>query len=828
LWYCRYMDDVLLGIILRRLDAVPIGSEASDLLLAALDSDEALSAELRADGGESVSAQPVEPGLEPVEAYLASLSVSGFRGIGTPATLDLTPGPGLTLVVGRNGSGKSSFAEGLEILLTGSVRRWEKPAPAVTRDSWRNKHAGDVVDVRAQIVIEGRGLAEVDRAWQPGAGLDDSVSWLQASGEKRTTADELGWSTALREYRPFLSHSELEAFFGRPSELHDLLASVLGLDELTAASARLSVERKAREDAHTAIKQRLEPLRERLSGLTDERATQCLQALSGQTWGVAAAKAIAAGTVIPDGSELGLLRRIAQLSPPSAEGVRDAVEALRDAAEGVEEVAGSSAGRALALASLLDLALEHQEAHGDDGGDCPVCGRRGALTAQWRTETQLHVADLRNQAEAAQTAADLARTAVEQALSLMQGPPPFLAAGWPTAGVDVTSTRDAWARWAKTPTGSAADPGWLRELADHLEGLRSGLAATVEALSTQAVHELRLRDDQWAPLAAEAAAWCADAGPVLAALSVVPALKKARSWLVAATAELRAARLAPLADQARAIWAMLRQESNIDLGVFRLASTGPQRKLELDVSIDGTPGAALGVMSQGEVNALALSVFLPRATMPQSPFRFLVIDDPVQAMDPAKVDGLARVLERVAADRQLIVFTHDNRLATAIRDLDIEATILEVTRRPGSIVQVRTSLDPVSQPLADAAAVNTDDQVSAEVASRVVPGLCRSAVEAALTRSIWRQQLRRGRTRQEIETALDTARRRLVSLASLAFFGSSQQGGQVLTRLNREGRSFGDTFQALNRGAHQPYAGDLTQLISGSRRLAAKVDEISP
>ena len=410
----------------------------------------------------------------------------------------------------------------------------------------------------------------------------------------------------------------------------------------------------------------------------------------------------------------------------------------------------------------------------------------------------------------------------------MQAPPPFLAVGRPTAGLDVTSTREAWARWAQTPTGSAADPGWLRALADHLEGLRGGLGATVEALSAQASDELRLRDDQWAPLAAEVAAWCADAEPALAALSVVPALKKARSWLVDATGELRAARLAPLADQARAIWAMLRQESNVDLGVFRLASTGPQRKLELDVSIDGAPGAALGVMSQGEVNALALSVFLPRATMPQSPFRFLVIDDPVQAMDPAKVDGLARVLEQVASDRQVIVFTHDNRLATAIRDLDIDATILEVTRRPGSVVQVRTSLDPVSQPLADAVAVNTDDKVPAKVASRVVPGLCRSAVEAALTRSIWRQQLRSGRTRQDIETDLDAARRRLVSLASLAFFGSSQQGGQVLTRLNREGRPFGDTFQALNKGAHEPYAGDLTQLIADSRRLAAKIDEISP
>jgi predicted ATPase len=30
------------------------------------------------------------------------------------------------LVIGRNGSGKSSFAEALEILVTGSLRRWEE------------------------------------------------------------------------------------------------------------------------------------------------------------------------------------------------------------------------------------------------------------------------------------------------------------------------------------------------------------------------------------------------------------------------------------------------------------------------------------------------------------------------------------------------------------------------------------------------------------------------------------------------------------------------------------------------------------------------------
>ena len=52
-------------------------------------------------------------------ATLTEITVEGFRGIGPRRSLRLTPGPGLTLVVGRNGSGKSSFAEGVEILLTG-------------------------------------------------------------------------------------------------------------------------------------------------------------------------------------------------------------------------------------------------------------------------------------------------------------------------------------------------------------------------------------------------------------------------------------------------------------------------------------------------------------------------------------------------------------------------------------------------------------------------------------------------------------------------------------------------------------------------------------
>ena len=43
------------------------------------------------------------PDRRPVPVWLSGISVEGFRGIGPRAELRLDPGPGLTLVVGRNG-----------------------------------------------------------------------------------------------------------------------------------------------------------------------------------------------------------------------------------------------------------------------------------------------------------------------------------------------------------------------------------------------------------------------------------------------------------------------------------------------------------------------------------------------------------------------------------------------------------------------------------------------------------------------------------------------------------------------------------------------------
>jgi hypothetical protein len=73
-------------------------------------------------------------------------------------------------------------------------------------------------------------------------------------------------------------------FFGRPpSELFDLLASVLGLEDLAAADKRLQAAAKLRDNELSAAKKDLELLRPRLTVLAtqDERADACVKALAG-------------------------------------------------------------------------------------------------------------------------------------------------------------------------------------------------------------------------------------------------------------------------------------------------------------------------------------------------------------------------------------------------------------------------------------------------------------------------------------------------------------------------------------------------------------------
>src|SRR5262249_48133457 len=206
--------------------------------------------------------------------------------------------------------------------------------------------------------------------------------------------------------------------------------------------------------------------------------------------------------------------------------------------------------------------------------------------------------------------------------------------------------------------------------------------------------------------------------------------------------------------------------------------------------------------------------FAPRAPLPESPFRFIVIDDPVQSMDPARVDGLARVLETASADRQVVVFTHDDRLPEAVRRLDIAAEIVEVTRRDGSVVELRRALDPVGRYLEDALAVAGTAELSS-AAARVVPGLCRLALQATCMEPARRPRPPPPQAHPDVEKALPGAAPP-PRLAALALFASADRAADVRPRLEKEARDLAETFKRCEDGGPiEPAAAvDLVRLAS--------------
>lgn len=142
--------------------------------------------------------------------YLSRIEIENFRTYGEDFKVDLNPSPGVTLICGMNGLGKTGFFEALEWALTGDVRRLsekrkdELDPVAITRSGApKNSHRvrvqwGDYVLERQGSELRlGADLGEFLRlpSWQPQ--ISDVGTYLrlthflpQASASRFTMLDE--------------------------------------------------------------------------------------------------------------------------------------------------------------------------------------------------------------------------------------------------------------------------------------------------------------------------------------------------------------------------------------------------------------------------------------------------------------------------------------------------------------------------------------------------------------------------------------------------------------------------------------------------------------
>jgi ABC-type hemin transport system ATPase subunit len=693
------------------------------LILSALESDEMFADVVRGDADPIVRPDRIAqaPTIEPVGAFLRCIEVSGFRGVGPTVRVPLHPGPGLVVIAGRNGSGKSTIAEALEIALTGDSYRWLNRT-AVWSDSWRNLHGDTAAAIRVEIAEEGSGLTTIGLDWAAGADLQDVKSWVQRTGQKREPGFEsLGWAEPIEMFRPLLSYDELGGVLdGKPSELYDKLFVLLGLERITDARNRLNGELSQLSAPLKAARSMTAELKVVLLGSKDPRATVARTLITKRTPDVPLVQALVTGSHATESGPVTALRSLATIAAPEVGRAQEVAAQLRDAIGTMAAHAGATADVAARHATLLTEALALHDEHGEQ--PCPVCGV-GQLDDSWAERSRVFLDAERSELDELRAARAALVHARQAARDLIQNVDVLPAADEPEL-TTLAAAAQARVAWLAAPDDDLG-------LADHLTAALPALADGYRAVREQAHQVLAEREDLWGPLALKLGDWVTQQQAAVANGPKVAEVTLALNWLKQNAAELRNQRLAPLAERARHIWATLRQESNVGLGAIRLEGEATRRHVQLDAYIDGVKAGAFGVMSQGELHALALALFLPRATAPESPFRFVVLDDPIQAMDPSKVEGFVTVMQELAEDRQVIVLSHDDRLPAAIRRTAAQAQIFEITRGSGSVLTVTDAKFPSMRYLDDAYAFSMDAEVPSDAKNRVVPGLCRLALETA-------------------------------------------------------------------------------------------------
>ncbi|WP_237113539.1 AAA family ATPase [Mycobacteroides abscessus] len=723
------------------------------LVATALRSDEELAAQLGHDA--PVPGRPdvtATGGPAPLRAFLRSITVSGFRGIGPRTTLEVNPYKGITVISGRNGSGKSSFAEALEYALTGSSYRWATRSQQ-WEASWRNLHAGEPAAIAIDFAMEpdddrSGSTVTVGVDWETGAELEDARRWSQIRGQQREPITALGWDEALVTHRPLMSYDELGGRLeDTPSALYDSLNRLLGLDmiadadrRLKEAEKRLAGPRKVANDARTRLRQALD-------GVADPRAAQVKKLTAKVPYDLDAITGTTLGTATDQAAAIARLRSIAELSVPEQAKAAAVAKELREAVDAHAAGADTAVKALTARATLLREALH---LHPDIGeGACPVC-ETGTLDAAWRAaaEERLREAD--------------ASTAKHQELTqrlarARQAADGFFGAVATVPAVDGVELA-ALPTFDDAVTGARSAPGNLADLPAHVETAALNLADAAAALRQEAAERAAELEDAWAPVARTIASWVDLETAARKDDDRLGKVSAAVKWLRTNAETLRARRLAPMVDQSRAIWGRMRHESNVDLGSITLEGSATRRRAVVDASVDGAPAGALSVMSQGELHALALALFIPRATTPASPFRFLVLDDPIQAMDPAKIGGFLDVLVELAKTRQVIVFSHDDRLPAAIRARSVPAQLLEVRREQGSRVRWTESDSPANRYISDAMALVLDERMDDVVKRKATPGLFRMAVEAAAHQRFFTDRARAGAVYHETDGAWEAAK----------------------------------------------------------------------
>lgn len=667
-------------------------------------------------GGRSTMSEPV---------FFEWIEIEGFRGFAKRQRLELDAS--VIILAGPNGTGKTSFFDAVQWLLIGTLDRLEPWRVRRNAEHVVNQYQaamGEPATVSASLRIGDRRV-ELRRSGRYDHSQLEWRDEREALYERDAEHALSGALTPLGRMslqRSLLSSGLLQqdvirdVLEDKPAERYEQLAAILGLNAIAGFPAaarkradRIAVDGESARQALAKLEEAARGTRERISSLRtraaeapdvtalraqlDERIRAHAEVLqlrgelplsSADAQELRIAAGVAADTLVgllaAADPALAAVAAEPAPTPEKIESLRREADTVAQAAAGAREIATEAErlyGEERQVSSQLSRLAT--EAIPLLGADCPVCGQE--IDAEHVRAHLEHVI-----AEGSARLPELKRACDEAAADLAKRQANEEQAAKAVADAAARGERIAQARTQQDAwRGRIADA--LLELGERFELHQAGELAQGDRAALEAARDALAEISRASGELVNAFGWVAETAAVSAAqtdLAEIEAqIEEGRE---------RAAKASATEDEARALQrAAVRAAASVTDGRFavlrpviqdiytRLDPHPSFTDLRFSVEVYREKGIArpqvrdperelnadpLLVFSSSQANVVALSAFLALSwAAGEDAMPFLLLDDPLQSLDDINALGFADLCRHMRARRQLIVSTHDTRLA---------------------------------------------------------------------------------------------------------------------------------------------------------------------
>jgi DNA repair exonuclease SbcCD ATPase subunit len=649
------------------------------------------------------------------------IEIEGFRGFAKRQRLELDAS--VVILAGPNGTGKTSFFDAVQWLLVGTLERLEPWRVRRNTEHVVNQYhaaTGGQATVSAGVRIDDRRVELRRRGRYDGSQLEwhEEHQVLYERDAERALADSLTPVGRMSLQRSLLSSGLLQqdvirdVLEDKPAERYEQLAAILGLNAIAGfpVAARKRAERLAGDGTHARqaladleveareARDRIAALRDRASKAPDVAALQAhmaervharasvLQLRGELPLSSAEAQELRVVASLAADILVGLAADIVPMPEESAPGSQE-LKALRGAcdtaAQAVNEAQGLSA-RAAKLyederevsSRLVSLAAEALPLLGDK---CPVCGQTidsndvGDHLRHLLSQGSARLPELQRLRDEAtgevarrEGEAEQASRALAEALRRDE------------RLTEARTRQDAWRVRLREAVKQLDERFDLR----NRETLAHGDGAALVAAS-DALRDIARTSSELVSAFGLVGETAAVAGVQVKLANLEERIVEARERAAKASATEDGARTlqraavraaASVTDERFAVLLPVIQDVYVRLdphpsfthlrfsvevyrerGIASPQVRDPERELNAD---------PLLVFSSSQINVVALSAFLALSwAAGEDAMPFLLLDDPLQSLDDVNALGFSDLCRHMRTRRQLIVSTHDRRLA---------------------------------------------------------------------------------------------------------------------------------------------------------------------